>query len=439
MRKSFVIIALAAASMNVQAQSSDAAYPLHLWVNEIAGNNERPIYVEISVERVTEADENFSGRKGCGSISVTDNKTEKTVFEGQLNYAGKDLNDEGVGTGIYYFDIRTKNGKTGKIGLRKLSNMDLEITSVTGDISSQPFVKEKFFLAPINGTWIPVGVQSYSESNLLDDLRLALEDYDQDRIEFRTKGFGNVKQFISAHTKLDSSMPIYAKPKGNGAINIRANGNTTAAKVGELKPGETLLVTDEYDGWCQVRLADDKSGYVSLSVVTLTNTAGAKPTAASAEAFILNNDGSLGPLRIGQTMASLPKSVPGLYDSFKYTKELIESDMEDSYTLELCHFYKGGKEIFRAGIEEKKLESFILTKGSEFIKTSEGFHVGYNARQLFQKKPMEWETYYEGEVFGTSGRFTYYFPSDDLQGEVDMPSKVTHIKTNAVLSTIIFR
>jgi hypothetical protein len=110
--------------MNVQAQSSDAAYPLHLWVNEIAGNNERPIYVEISVERVTEADENFSGRKGCGSISVTDNKTEKTVFEGQLNYAGKDLNDEGVGTGIYYFDIRTKNGKTGKIGLGVTYSLD---------------------------------------------------------------------------------------------------------------------------------------------------------------------------------------------------------------------------------------------------------------------------------------------------------------------------
>lgn len=263
------------------AQSSDAAYPLKCWVNELPGESTRPYYVEFNFSRVTEADPEFSGRKGCGSISVGDNNSEETILSGQLNYAGKGLNSDGTGNGIYYFNVRTPQGKTAKIGVRINADKLLEIVSLTGERANHPFMKEKCFLGMISGSWLPVGVEPVTEKELLEQLRDALNDDDKDRAEHRTRGFGNVRQYIAAHAKLDPSKPKYAKPKGTGAINIRQAASQSSAKIGELKPGETMTVVDEYNGWCQVKLGQDKFGWVSLSVVTLTNNAAVSSRAAT--------------------------------------------------------------------------------------------------------------------------------------------------------------
>ena len=107
------------------------------------------------------------------------------------------------------------------------------------------------------------GVYRSSEKELLDALRLSLKDPRAD-----VEGFGNLRQFINAHAKLDPNKPKYAKPKGTGSINIREKANATAAKIGELKAGETVLVTDEFNGWCQIKTNEKQTGWVSLSVVT---------------------------------------------------------------------------------------------------------------------------------------------------------------------------
>jgi hypothetical protein len=176
---------------------------------------------------------------------------------------------------------------------------------------------------------------------------------------------------------------------------------------------------------------------VSLSVVTLTNTPGNAPTAAVATDFKLEA-GKLGPIRVGQTVASLPKSVPGLYDSYKYTKEEIENEMDGSWTEERCHFYKGGKEIFQAYAVDKVLTSIVLMKGSEFIKTDEGFSVGCPARDVFSRKRMEWETWYTGTTFARNGHWEYHIPASGLVSGVDTPSKLTDIKPAAKIEMIIY-
>lgn len=258
-------------SIACSAQSCDAAYPFSGWVNELPGTGDAPYWVEVDVNRETAPNNDFSGRKGCGSISVTDSKTEKELYLGQLNYAGKGFNSDGSSNGTYYFDVRTMDGKTAKLGMKKTED-GLAVTLMSGQIpGSSEFHNKVLNQIPPNGTWTPVGAEAMTEKELLDDLRDALTDYDKERSVHRTKGFGNVKQYIAAHANLDPSKPKYAKPKGAGAVNIRATASTTASKVYDLKPGETLLVTDEFDGWCQVRLGQDKTGWVSLSVVTLTN------------------------------------------------------------------------------------------------------------------------------------------------------------------------
>lgn len=157
----------------------------------------------------------------------------------------------------------------------------------------------------------------------------------------------------------------------------------------------------------------------------------------ASNAFVLGN-GKLGPIQIGKSISQLPKSVTGLYDKFVYKKEVHESDMEDNWTEEYYLFTKGGKTIIRTDVEGKKITSIVLEGASSFIKTAEGLYVGYSAQELFKKKRMEWETYYEGTTFATNGHYTYYVNSDDVPN-TDIPSKASDFKPSAKIMRIVYR
>lgn len=436
------------------AQSSDAAYPEGSWISELpAEEYEKPYFIEVDVKRVTERDEDHDGIVDCGYIIVSDNKTDKTILEGPLTYAGKGL-ENGMGNGVYFFSVKAKSGQTLQLGVRKTADLDLKFVSLTGKLSSHPFLKDVLRLAPLNGSWTPATIEPCTEKELLDNLKAALDDDDKDRVAYRTRGYGDVRQYIKAHQGLNPNLPKYAKPKGPRAISLRAARSTSAAIVGELPAGQSMLVADEYDGWCQVWSSEKKYGWVNLSAVTLSNNKGVTATAATASAaaakpaaakavvakstsFTLSANGTLGPLRLGQTVASLPKSVEGLYDNFKYTSEYVENEMDDfAETVEWCTFYKNGKEIFKSYAEDKKLQSFILEEGSSFIKTSEGYYVGYPARTLFNKKRLQWENYYEGSAFARNGRWEYHIDDEGLNG-VEIPRRATDVKQNAKISMIV--
>lgn len=151
-------------------------------------------------------------------------------------------------------------------------------------------------------------------------------------------------------------------------------------------------------------------------------------TEESNDASVILNNGKLGPVEVGKPMPNLPKKVDGLYD--KYTH--FDED-GDYYT-----FTKDGKDVFNAFIYEDKVYSIRLLEGSSFIKTSDGISVGSSARDLFKKVRMNWETYYEGETFGTSGHYTYYVNSDDLI-QTDIPQKAEHFKPDAKVTGIVYQ
>jgi len=163
-----------------------------------------------------------------------------------------------------------------------------------------------------------------------------------------------------------------------------------------------------------------------------------KPVAkanANAKSFVIANN-KLGPIQIGMSKSKLPASFAGLYDKFDY-KEETKADMDGEWTEMYLRFFKGGKEIFRAFLgDDKKISSIRLMKGSSFIKTPDGFYVGYSARQLFQKKKMEWGTYYMGEVFASNNSYMYYVNSDYVL--TDIPNKASDFKSNATISAILY-
>ena len=153
--------------------------------------------------------------------------------------------------------------------------------------------------------------------------------------------------------------------------------------------------------------------------------------------YALDN-GKLGPVEIGKNIADLPEAVEGLYDKSEHKKEVHESDMEDDWTEEYYIFTKDGKEVFRTDVEGKKIVSVVLLEGASSIKTSDGFYVGCSAQELFKAKKMQWENYFEGNVFATSGHYTYLVNSDDLVN-TDIPEKASDFKSTAKVIRIIYR
>ena len=108
----------------------------------------------------------------------------------------------------------------------------------------------------------------------------------------------------------------------------------------------------------------------------------------------------------------LPKTIPGLYDTFTYfkgyEKEFIaDTDEEEDVFVEKVTFIKNGKEIVSVGVDDGKIVSFLVGKGASFIRTTNGFHVGSNAREFFRKSPkMNWSPiYYENVVEATKGGY----------------------------------
>ena len=149
-------------------------------------------------------------------------------------------------------------------------------------------------------------------------------------------------------------------------------------------------------------------------------------------------NGKLGSVEVGKPMPNLPQSVDGLYDKFDHKTVEHEDEMDGPWTEDYYLFTKDGKEIFRANIFEGKVFSIRLLSGATFIKTPDGFSVGSSARELFNKVRLEWQNYFEGEVFGTNGHFSYYVNSEDLI-KTDIPHKAEHFKQDAKVTGIVYQ
>lgn len=262
-----LILALLLLPIAASSQSSDAAYPMGEWQTYAEGVTPK-YFVSLSIIRKTVPDEDFNNRPGCGSIIIFDYKTDKELFRGQLTYAGKELKDN-MGTGSYIFNVRSDKGTTCTINV---NGSRTPMITGTGELKGHPAFNEMMTLCPglMMGTGGEVhGMYCESEKELLDDLHNALTDR-----RIPTVGFGNLRQYINAHAKLNPTKVKYAKPKAKVAVDVRKTRNINTASLGKLKVGQTLPVVDEYDGWCQVRISEREFGWVPLSAVTLTNTQG---------------------------------------------------------------------------------------------------------------------------------------------------------------------
>ena len=147
-------------------------------------------------------------------------------------------------------------------------------------------------------------------------------------------------------------------------------------------------------------------------------------------------NGKLGPVIVGSPIGELPQQVKGLYDKVEHKTEEHEDEMDGPWTEDYYLFTKNGKPVFRANLDGGKVFSIRLLEGSSFIVTPGGFYVGMPALNLVNRVRMRWETYYDGEVFATNDRFTYYVSADYING--DVPVKIEDFKEGATILGIVY-
>lgn len=270
MKRSLTIAILTMFGMACMAQSSEAGYPVGNWQSNSEGNED---FVSISIDRENLPNPDFGNKKSCGVLSIDG----KTSYDAMMTYAGRGLDKNGMCVDVFYFNVISKQSRTSCIGIQKFASapeeygngVKIKIVSVTGDLANNPAMKQQLYaVGGGNGAAYDPTPFILTDKELLNALQEGVGE------NWTKYGFGNVRQYIAAHAKLIPGKPKYAKCKGAGSINIRKSGDANAEKIGELKSGSTLPVVDEYDGWCQVRMSDKQFGWVSLSVVTLTNVEG---------------------------------------------------------------------------------------------------------------------------------------------------------------------
>lgn len=178
------------------------------------------------------------------------------------------------------------------------------------------------------------------------------------------------------------------------------------------------------------------AGTLCLHAQQRTTTQRPTTQAGAAKTFVLQN-GKLGPIQAGQRFANIPATYAGLYDKYTRKTETM-ADEDGEWTVEYYQFTKAGKNIFRADIgENKEITGITLQAGSaSIVKTQDGYYVGYPARTLFTQKRMQWECWYQGTSFATSGHYTYHVNTDDLTNEV--PTNVNHFKPTAKITSIVY-
>ena len=159
--------------------------------------------------------------------------------------------------------------------------------------------------------------------------------------------------------------------------------------------------------------------------------------------FVMGN-GKLGPVFIGQFVSTLPKIIPGLYDTYTYFKGYekvydMDDDEGEDVLVERLTFIKNGQEIVNVGVDDGKIVSFCVGKGASFIRTVNGFHVGSSARELFRKNPrLSWSPiYYENCVEATSKDYVYTMDSEDLIN-TDTPRRAEDFKPTAKIKSIYY-
>ena len=160
--------------------------------------------------------------------------------------------------------------------------------------------------------------------------------------------------------------------------------------------------------------------------------------------FVLGN-GKLGPIFLGQFVSTLPKTIPGLYDTYTYFKGFekeygMGDDEGEDVFVERLIFIKNGKEIIRAGVNDGKIVSFHVGEGASFIRTVSGFHVGSSAREFFRKNPrLSWSpVFYENSVEAISRDYVYTMNIEDLIN-TDTPRRAEDFKPTAKIMSIFYR
>ena len=364
-------IFLFALALMAKAQSSEAGYPVGTWQSNPETSE---VFVDMSIWRENTPNPDYGNKLSCGELSIDDSPS----YDAMLTYSGRALDKNGLPLDIFFFNVVTANNKTSRIGIKKTTNDNSEygnatkisIVSVTGDLANNTALKQQLYSVGVgNGAAFDPTPWVVTDKELLESLKEGLVN------GWNLRGFGNVRQYVNAHSKLTFGKPRYAKCKGAGNINIRKDGDTKAEKIGELTPGTTLLVVDEFNGWCQVRMKEKQFGWVSLSVVELTNTPSAITTA---EVTATTNS-------VGLSASSGKNPITG---SWYYEHQYgLELDLKE--TAKKGNFIHNNKTVCHGGLAVSEYFEYFIMLSMQVKQVISNAEVEYTVWGSDERKPSK--------------------------------------------------
>ena len=277
MKKLLSIAIMLMSALAGMAQSSDLYYPMGGWHSTYNEENEGKDYLQIFIHRVSEEVTGYKVNSSCGELHYGE-------YDAILKYISRGMDQTGRPNNVFSFVAIDGQGHESQLDIEKImgdESPSVKIVTLEGYLARKIHIKQ--VLTPCmyaNGShWYDFTFEAQNYKQFLDALQDGAKAEDELKKSGETeyipviKGFGNLRQFINAHQNLTYGKPVYAKCKGNSAVNIRSKGDISAQKVGELLPNTSLLVVDEYDGWCQLHMDGNKFGWVKLSTVMLSNDA----------------------------------------------------------------------------------------------------------------------------------------------------------------------
>ncbi len=183
----------------------------------------------------------------------------------------------------------------GKISLQKdtltVVNRELSTDGAfgAGEILSLDKGKGLTLVSNPTGSQIEVDGKSYGVTPLFLDVpvgehTISLSHTNYLKRNIRAKVPENFNLKVSADLALSeadlttiSTPPIKTTPElkvlntPTGFLRVRDKPSTAGKEVAQVKPGDTLILLEELQGWDRVRLSDEKEGYVSSSYVEKQN------------------------------------------------------------------------------------------------------------------------------------------------------------------------